>query len=90
MLIPSFPSSPTRFYDPTHSHLLTLYPLNALSLPPSPFFPGDRGAGGIIPGGATLVFDVELLDIKNRKAEPKASASASASAEGAHEEKEEL
>ncbi len=36
-----------------------------LMLPPDYGY-GDRGAGGVIPPGASLVFDVELLDLKPR------------------------
>jgi FKBP-type peptidyl-prolyl cis-trans isomerase FkpA len=35
-----------------------------LMLPPSHGY-GDRGAGGVIPPGASLVFDVELLDVQS-------------------------
>lgn len=31
---------------------------------PSDLGYGDRGAGGAIPGGATLLFEVDLLDLK--------------------------
>ncbi len=33
-----------------------------LLIPPSLGY-GDRGAGGLIPGGATLLFEVELLNV---------------------------
>ena len=34
---------------------------------PSDLGYGDRGAGGVIPGGATLIFEIELLEIKGKK-----------------------
>ena len=34
-----------------------------LTLPPSYGY-GSRGAGGVIPGNATLIFDVELFSFK--------------------------
>jgi FKBP-type peptidyl-prolyl cis-trans isomerase len=34
---------------------------------PSDLGYGDRGAGGAIPGGAALIFDIELIEIVNRK-----------------------
>lgn len=33
---------------------------------PSDLAYGDRGAGGVIPGGAILIFEIELLDIINK------------------------
>jgi FK506-binding protein 14 len=40
-----------------------------LTVPPEMGY-GDRGAGNIIPGGATLVFDTELIDIHDAAPQP--------------------
>lgn len=37
---------------------------------PSELAYGDRGAGGRIPGGAVLVFTLELLEVKGKIAPP--------------------
>ena len=41
-----------------------------LVCPPSIAY-GDKGAGGLVPPGATLTFEVELLDIKKKDEEKK-------------------
>ena len=35
-----------------------------LTIPPELGY-GDQGAGDVIPGGATLVFDIELLNVED-------------------------